>query len=122
MDFWGISSIVKASLGKEMLFGLKKSYSSSSEHETNTEQASRTNVSGLCEVIVKCGRTLDIPHTFAMGARLAQREDGEKRSVRFLNIMEIETELFGGRSGETKTKNFPFLFLSAPSQIPPPKK
>jgi hypothetical protein len=93
-----------------------------SEHGASTEQASRTNVSGLCEVLVKCERTLDIPRTFGMGARLARREDGEKRSGSLSNVMETETELFGGRSGETKTKNFPFHFLSAPPQTPPPKK
>ena len=29
-----------------------------SEHEASTEQASRTDVSGLCEAIAKCERTL----------------------------------------------------------------
>ncbi|MEX2564274.1 MAG: hypothetical protein WD312_04140 [Candidatus Paceibacterota bacterium] len=32
--------------------------------------------------------------------------------------MEIETELFGGRSVGTKTKNFPFHFLPAPPTPP----
>jgi len=32
--------------------------------------------------------------------------------------MEIETEIFGGRSGEHKTKNFPFHFLPAPPTPP----
>jgi hypothetical protein len=32
-----------------------------SEHEASTEQASRTNVSGRCEVIAKCERTFKLP-------------------------------------------------------------
>jgi len=79
-------------------------------------------VSGLCEVLAKCERTLELPRTFGTGARLARRKDREKLSGKLSNIMEIETELFGGQSGETKTKNFPFHFLSAPPQTPPPKK
>jgi hypothetical protein len=90
--------------------------------QSSTEQASQTKVSGQCEVLAKCERTLELPRAMYTGARLARREDGEKCSGRLSNIMETETELFGGRSGETKTKNFPFHFLSAPPQTPPPKK
>ncbi len=52
------------------------------------------------------------------GARLARRKDGKKRSGKLSRKMEFETELFGGRSGGTKTKPFPFHFLPAPPTPP----
>jgi len=38
-----------------------------------------------------------------------------------LKYMETKTELFGGRSGDPKTKKYPFNLLSAPPRTPPPK-
>lgn len=49
-----------------------------SEHEANTEQATRTNVSGQCEVIAKCERTFELPQNAETGAPQAAASDGEK--------------------------------------------
>ena len=51
-----------------------------SEHETNTEQASRTNVSGQCEVLAKCERTLKLPQNAETGARLAPTRMTKERT------------------------------------------
>ena len=49
-----------------------------SEHEVSTEQASRTNVSGQCEVIAKCERTLELPQNADTGAPRTDTNDGGK--------------------------------------------
>ena len=52
-----------------------------SEHEANTEQASRTNVSGQCEGFAKCEWTLKSPQNAETGAPRADANDGEKAGV-----------------------------------------
>jgi len=48
-----------------------------SEHEAGTEQASRTNVSGQCEVIAKCERMIELPPSAARKRQV--RKGTEKR-------------------------------------------
>lgn len=50
----------------------------SSEHEASTEQASRTNVSGQCEVFAKCERTLKLPPNTETGAPRADAINGNE--------------------------------------------
>lgn len=58
-----------------------------SEHEAITEQASRTNVSGQCEVIAKCERTTELPQNAEMGAPRADASDGEKAGVKLAKML-----------------------------------
>lgn len=63
-----------ASLAQSAFLELPRTLSKSqSEHEASTEQASRTNVSGQCEVLAKCERTTELPPN-AERKRLARRE------------------------------------------------
>ena len=48
---------------------------------SNTEQASRTNVSGQCEVLAKGERTTELPQNVETGAPRADANDGEKAGV-----------------------------------------
>ena len=58
-----------------------------SEHEASTEQASRTNVSGQCEVLAKCERTTELPPNAGMGAPRADANDGEKAGVKLAKML-----------------------------------
>jgi len=52
-----------------------------SEHKASTEQASRTNVSGQCEVFAKCERTLKLPQNAETGAPRADANDGKSATL-----------------------------------------
>lgn len=54
---------------------------------SNTEQASRTNVSGQCEVVAKCERTTKLPPNAEMGAPRADASDGEKAGVKLAKML-----------------------------------
>lgn len=58
-----------------------------SEHEAGTEQASRTNVSGRCEVLAKCERTFKSPPNAETGAPRADANDGEKAGVKLAKML-----------------------------------
>lgn len=49
---------------------------------SNTEQASRTDVNGQCEVFAKCERTTELPQDAGAGAPRADASDGEKAGVK----------------------------------------
>ena len=54
---------------------------------SNTEQASRTNVSGQCEVVAKYERTLKLPPNAGTGAPRADASDGEKAGVKLAKML-----------------------------------
>ncbi len=54
---------------------------------SNTEQASRTNVSGQCEVLAKCKRTTELPPNVETGAPRADASDGEKAGVKLAKML-----------------------------------
>jgi len=58
-----------------------------SEHKASTEQASRTNVSGQCEVLAKCERTTELPQNAETGAPRADANDGEKAGVKLAKML-----------------------------------
>ena len=54
---------------------------------SNTEQASRTNVSGRCEVLAKCERVTELPQDAGTGAPRADANDGEKAGVKLAKML-----------------------------------
>ena len=74
--------------------------------QSNTEQATRTNVSGQCEVLAKCERTIELPRTLATGA---PRADGKSEKAEFGNIMTLRSFWRLNRRCNPK---FPFFFLA----------
>lgn len=58
-----------------------------SEHKASTEQESRTNVSGQCEVLAKCERTTKLPLNAGTGAPRADASDGEKAGVKLAKML-----------------------------------
>ena len=78
-----------------------------SEHEASTEQASRTNVSGQCEVLAKCERTTELPQNVETGAPRADANDGEKAGVKRVKMLEYTYSLFGGVKRRQNQK-FPY--------------
>ena len=54
---------------------------------SNTEQASRTNVSGQCEVFAKCKWTTELPQNAETGAPRADANDGEKAGVKLAKML-----------------------------------
>lgn len=72
-----------------------------SEHFASTEQATRTNVSGLCEVLAKCEQTLELPRTLATGA---PRADAKLEKAEYGKYNDL-TELLEAEAA-AQTKNF----------------
>ena len=54
---------------------------------SNTEQASRTDVSGQCEVLAKCEWTTELAQDAGMGAPRADASDGEKAGVKLAKML-----------------------------------
>ena len=74
---------------------------------SNTEQASRTNVSGQCEVLAKCERTTKLPQNAEMGAPRADANDGEKAGVKLAKMLNYTYSLFGGVKRRQQNQKFP---------------
>lgn len=58
-----------------------------SEHEANTEQASRANVSSQCEVFAKRERATELLQDAETGAPRADASDGEKAGVKLAKML-----------------------------------
>jgi len=65
-----------------------------SEHEASTEQASRANASGQCEVLAKCERTLELPLNAVTGACLAAANDGGKDGRKIATMLKYINKSF----------------------------
>lgn len=66
---------------------MKSSAKPQSDHEANTEQASRTNVSSQCEVLAKCEPTTELSLNVETGAPRADASDGEKAGVKLAKML-----------------------------------
>ncbi|MBI3335356.1 MAG: hypothetical protein HY001_02560 [Candidatus Portnoybacteria bacterium] len=55
--------------------------------QSNTEQASRTNVSGQCEVLAKCERTTELPQNVETGAPRADANDADMAGVKLAKML-----------------------------------
>ena len=69
--------------------------------QASTEQAARTNVSGQCEVLAKCERTLELSCALYTGA---PRADGKSEKAEFGKCNDL-TELLETEPA-AQTKNF----------------
>jgi len=74
---------------------------------SNTEQASRTNVSSQCEVLAKCERTLKLPQNAETGAPRVAANDGEKAGVKLAKMLNYIYSLFGGVKRRQQNQKFP---------------
>jgi len=74
-----------------------------SEHGASTEQASRTDVSGQCEVVAKCEWTTELPQN-AERKRLAPTQTTEERADRIspLCYTQITSPFWRSEAAETK--------------------
>ena len=85
-----------------------------SEHKASTEQASRTNVSGQCEVIAKCERATELPPNAETGAPRAAASDGEKAGVNLRKMLKCTYEPFWRSEAAAAKPKISFL-----SNFPP---
>ena len=65
-----------------------------SEHEAGTEQATRTNVSGQCEVFAKCERTIEPPQNVETGAPRADANDGGRDGQNIATMLKYKYKSF----------------------------